>query len=183
MPATQSKTAIVEPTEPAEPEIATLESKEYTPEGRSTVVVNARNDDGSGAEGRASDQDQGEEGESPVERKTRWTERGVSCPEGYVPVGARRSVALATSSHGLTVEWLTGVFQERGFLRRSGCVTSVSVRPLGEGEGVMGLLAICTVELQGALDHAPPQFVAKFSPVKTSMPGFLLRSVFGAEAH
>ena len=47
----------------------------------------------------------------------------------------------------------------------------------------MGLLAICTVELQGALDHAPPQFVAKFSPVKTSMPGFLLRSVFGAEAH
>ena len=53
MPATQSKTvAIVEPTEPAEPEIVTLESKEYTPEGRSTVVVNARNDDGSGAEGR-----------------------------------------------------------------------------------------------------------------------------------
>jgi len=116
----------------------------------------------------------------------------VSRPEGYVPVGKRHSMRLVKSSHGMTVEWLTEVYQDRKFLEPGGkvarhrpaaavpsalrllgaplgrsiakattggipsriCVSpvhqvvGVNVKPLGEGEGVMGLLAICTVELE-----------------------------------
>lgn len=143
----------------------------------------------------------------------------ITRPEGYLPVGQRPSVPLVQSTIGITSEWLTEVYTMRGFLKEGGKVTSCNVKPLGEGEGVMGLLAICTVELENAEAHAPLQFVAKFSPVrrplsrtrvaataptapagrrarstqltrparapqcKTSMPGFMLRSIFGAEAH
>mmetsp|Transcript_39169 Transcript_39169/g.117249 ORF Transcript_39169/g.117249 Transcript_39169/m.117249 type:complete len:483 (+) Transcript_39169:75-1523(+) len=107
----------------------------------------------------------------------------ITRPEGYLPVGQRPSVPLVQSTIGITSEWLTEVYTMRGFLKEGGKVTSCNVKPLGEGEGVMGLLAICTVELENAEAHAPLQFVAKFSPCKTSMPGFMLRSIFGAEAH
>jgi len=107
----------------------------------------------------------------------------ISRPEGYVPVGQRPSVRLIHSSHHITAEWLTEVYHMRGFLEEGGKVTSCNVKPLGEGEGVMGVLAICTVELENAKPHAPKQFVAKFSPIKTSMPSMLVRAIFGAEAH
>lgn len=94
----------------------------------------------------------------------------ISRPEGYVPIGQRPSVRLINSSHHITAEWLTEVYEDRGFLEKGGKVTSCNVKPLGEGEGVMGVLAICTVELENAKPHAPKQFVAKFSPVRVSPP-------------
>jgi hypothetical protein len=90
----------------------------------------------------------------------------ITRPEGYLPVGQRPSVPLVQSTIGITSEWLTEVYTMRGFLKEGGKVTSCNVKPLGEGEGVMGLLAICTVELENAEAHAPLQFVAKFSPVR-----------------
>lgn len=107
-----------------------------------------------------------------------------SRPDGFLPIGKRPSVRLPIDAYGLTTEWLTEVYKLRGFIdKEHGQVTDVTARPLGEGEGVMGVLAIVNVELANALDHAPRQFVAKFSPAKTSMPGMMLRAIFGAEAH
>jgi hypothetical protein len=104
---------------------------------------------------------------TPTGRSTNLSrDTQISRPEGYVPVGARPSVRLINSSNHITAEWLTEVYEDRGFLEKGGKVTSCNVKPLGEGEGVMGVLAICSVELENAKPHAPKQFVAKFSPVR-----------------
>jgi len=92
----------------------------------------------------------------------------VSRPDGFIAVGQRPSVRLIDSSHRITAEWLTEVYEMRGFLQPGGKVSSCNVKPLGEGEGVMGVLAICNVELENGMPHAPKQFVAKFSPVRLS---------------
>ena len=63
----------------------------------------------------------------------------ITRPEGYLPVGQRPSVPLVQSTIGITSEWLTEVYTMRGFLKEGGKVTSCNVKPLGEGEGVMGL--------------------------------------------
>jgi len=55
----------------------------------------------------------------------------ISRPEGYVPIGQRPSVRLINSSHHITAEWLTEVYEDRGFLEKGGKVTSCNVKPLG----------------------------------------------------
>ena len=106
----------------------------------------------------------------------------ISRPDNYIPIG-RRSVRLVHDTHGITKEWLTEVYRLRKFVKPDGKVLSFETKPIGEGGGVMGVLALVSVELEGKEPHAPESFVAKFSPVKTSMPGMVIRAIFGAEAH
>uniref|UniRef100_A0A7S4F895 CHK kinase-like domain-containing protein n=1 Tax=Chrysotila carterae TaxID=13221 RepID=A0A7S4F895_CHRCT len=47
----------------------------------------------------------------------------------------------------------------------------------------MGDLALVFVDLEGAQNNAPTKMVAKFSPIKTNTPTFIIKNVFGTEAH
>lgn len=73
----------------------------------------------------------------------------VSRPEGYVPVGKRHSMRLVKSSHGMTVEWLTEVYQDRKFLEPGGKVARH--RPAAAVPSALRLLGapVETVHSQG----------------------------------
>ena len=103
---------------------------------------------------------------------------------GFVSVGKRTGVKIPETPQGITKEWLTQVYQNRGYLRETGHVTSVTVKPLGDGLGVAGDLARVSVELEGAVHFAPRSFVAKFTPQQASlMSSFVLKFQFATEAH
>ncbi len=108
-------------------------------------------------------------------------------PAGFVPVGKRPRVRVIRGPGDLSEEWVTSVYQMRGFLGAEGRVTKVSVKPLGGGLGVMGDIALVHVELEGATDGAPTGFVAKFCPQQIfGLPRFLdetmAKRMFGTEA-
>jgi len=118
-------------------------------------------------------------GQTFVRRNSADMER----PNRFIPIGKRPGIHIARHTGELTKEWLTQAYKIRGYLPDTGQVTKVNVKTLGEGLGVMGDLALVDVELEGARPNAPTGFVAKFSPLKSSTPTFLLKNVFGAEAH
>eukprot|EP00965_Chrysotila_dentata_P253343 6211196-Pleurochrysis_carterae.AAC.1 len=119
----------------------------------------------------------------------------VRRPPGYVPIGKNPGVRIARRATQLTEAWLTDVFRLRKYLTPTGkarsrlpapctdLVTKVEIKPLGDGLGVMGDLALVFVDLEGAQNNAPTKMVAKFSPIKTNTPTFIIKNVFGTEAH
>ena len=116
-----------------------------------------------------------------------------SRPAGFVPVGSKqtvnnRKIHVPRRPEEITAEWLTTVYQARGFLTLAGSVRKVDVKPLGGGLGVMGDICIAEVELEGAASNAPRGFVAKFCP--QVLYGFpkpiaetMAKGIFGTEAH
>ena len=70
----------------------------------------------------------------------------VSSP-GFVRVGKKTGVKIPETPEGITKEWLTQVYQNRGYLREGGHVSEVNIKPLGDGLGVAGDLARVSVEL------------------------------------
>ena len=107
----------------------------------------------------------------------------VSSP-GFVRVGKKTGVKIPETPEGITKEWLTQVYQNRGYLREGGHVSEVNIKPLGDGLGVAGDLARVSVELVGATPFAPRSFVAKFTPkVASIMTSLVLKFQFATEAH
>jgi len=104
---------------------------------------------------------------------------------GFVRVGRKPgTLKIPETPQGITKEWLTQVYQNRGYLRESGRVTEVTIKPLGDGLGVAGDLARVSVELVGAMHFAPRSFVAKFTPkVASIMTSLVLKFQFATEAH
>ena len=103
---------------------------------------------------------------------------------GFVRVGRKTGVKIPETPQGITKEWLTQVYQNRGYLRESGHVSDVTIKPLGDGLGVAGDLARVSVELVGAMHFAPRSFVAKFTPkVASIMTSLVLKFQFATEAH
>ena len=107
----------------------------------------------------------------------------VSSP-GFVRVGKKTGVKIPETPEGITKEWLTQVYQNRGYLHEGGHVSEVKIKPLGDGLGVAGDLARVSVELVGAAPFAPRSFVAKFTPkVASIMTSLVLKFQFATEAH
>ena len=103
---------------------------------------------------------------------------------GFVRVGKKTGVKIPETPQGITKEWLTQVYQNRGYLREGGQVSEVKIKPLGDGLGVAGDLARVSVELVGATPSAPRSFVAKFTPkVASIMTSLVLKFQFATEAH
>jgi len=67
-----------------------------------------------------------------------------------------------TSPSELSGEWLTTVLQACGALPAGGRVTGLSTTPVGEGIGMLGVLARAELELEGDTDGAPRSLIAKF---------------------
>ena len=55
----------------------------------------------------------------------------VSSP-GFVRVGKKTGVKIPETPEGITKEWLTQVYQNRGYLREGGHVSEVNIKPLGD---------------------------------------------------
>ena len=103
---------------------------------------------------------------------------------GFVRVGKKTGVKIPETPQGITKEWLTQVYQNRGYLREGGHVSEVKIKSLGDGLGVAGDLARVSVELVGATPFAPRSFVAKFTPkVASIMTSLVLKFQFATEAH
>jgi hypothetical protein len=103
---------------------------------------------------------------------------------GFVRVGRKTGVKIPETPQGITKEWLTQVYQNRGYLRAGGPVSEVTIKPLGDGLGVAGDLARVSVGLVGAMHFAPRSFVAKFTPkVASIMTSLVLKFQFATEAH
>ena len=116
------------------------------------------------------------------------TQLQFSHPDGFVPVGVKPNVRVIRGPDEITPEWLTPIYQSRGFLQMGGKVTSVQIKPLGDGLGVMGDLCLVFAEFEGGNDTTPKGFVAKFCPQK--LYGFpkpvaetMAKGMFGTEAH
>ena len=103
---------------------------------------------------------------------------------GFVHVGKKTGVKIPDSPQGITKEWLTQVYKNRGYLSEDGEVTEVDIKPLGDGLGVAGDLARVSCQLVGAASYAPRRFVAKFTPkVCSLMTSIVLKFQFSTEAH
>ena len=104
---------------------------------------------------------------------------------GFARVGARTEVKVPSAPEGLTAEWLTQVYRNRGFLRHDGAVTRVELKPLGDGLGVAGDLCRVRIEMSGAaMADAPTRFVAKFTPREAGLvTSVVLKFQFATEAH
>lgn len=109
-------------------------------------------------------------------------------PDGFVPVGTKPKVRVIRGPNEITPEWLTPIYQSKGFLQVGGKVKTVRIKPLGDGLGVMGEICLVTTECEGGNDTTPTGFVAKFCPQKLF--GFpkpvaetMAKGIFGTEAH
>ena len=109
-------------------------------------------------------------------------------PDGFVPVGTKPKVRVIRGPNEITPEWLTPIYQSKGFLQVGGKVKTVQIKPLGDGLGVMGEICLVTTECEGGNDTTPTGFVAKFCPQKLF--GFpkpvaetMAKGIFGTEAH
>ena len=96
--------------------------------------------------------------------------------------------ACDSGPNEITPEWLTPIYQSKGFLQVGGKVKTVQIKPLGDGLGVMGEICLVTTECEGGNDTTPTGFVAKFCPQKLF--GFpkpvaetMAKGIFGTEAH
>lgn len=103
-------------------------------------------------------------------------------PEGYVPI-ASLPLRVPDRISKLTQEWLTDALRLKGKLKPEGKVTSMEVKPIGEGLGMMADMALIHLELEGATDGAPTRMVAKFAPHKAKMPSFMVKFQLRNEAH
>ena len=109
-------------------------------------------------------------------------------PAGFIPIDARlwRTGAQKVPSRieHLNKEWLTEALRLKGHLTPDGRVTSVEVRPIGEGLGMMADMALLHLTLEGALPGAPHRMVAKFAPQKQDkLPKFIVKFQLRNEAH
>lgn len=99
-------------------------------------------------------------------------------------MGARLPFRVPRCAAEMTTEWLTKVFQYRGYLEPWARVTSVEIKPIGEGLGVMGDLVFVAVKCENGGDKVPKRFIAKFSPQsKAPLPSIVIRAIFSTEAH
>tara|TARA_B110001452_G_scaffold228595_1_gene204112 strand:- start:649 stop:1836 length:1188 start_codon:yes stop_codon:yes gene_type:complete len=127
------------------------------------------------------------EGKTPPMVRTRQQTSGslAAGTPGFVRVGTRTEVKVPSTPEGITAEWLTQVYRNRGFLRSDGEVKSVTLKPLGDGLGVAGDLCRVLIELSGAaMMDAPTRFVAKFTPREAGLiSSVVLKFQFATEAH
>ena len=109
-------------------------------------------------------------------------------PAGFIPVDASRwrtgEQKVPSRIEHLNKEWLTVALRIKGHLKADGRVTSVEVRPIGEGLGMMADMALLHLTLDGALPGAPHRMVAKFAPQKQDkLPRFIVKFQLRNEAH
>ena len=80
-------------------------------------------------------------------------------PAGFIPIDANRwrtgEQKVPSRIENLNKEWLTVALRIKGHLKPDGRVTSVEVRPIGEGLGMMADMALLHLTLEGALPGAP----------------------------
>ena len=108
---------------------------------------------------------------------------GVSIrPEGYIPIAAL-PLPVPDRISKLTQEWLTDALRLKGKLKPDGKVTSMEVKPIGEGLGMMADMALIHLELEGAAVGAPTKMVAKFAPQKAKLPSFMVKFQLRNESH
>ena len=109
-------------------------------------------------------------------------------PAGFIPIDANRwrtgEQKVPSRIENLNKEWLTVALRIKGHLKADGRVTSVEVRPIGEGLGMMADMALLHLTLEGALPGAPHRMVAKFAPQKQDkLPKFIVKFQLRNEAH
>ena len=109
-------------------------------------------------------------------------------PAGFIPIDANRwrtgEQKIPSRIENLNKEWLTVALRIKGHLKADGRVTSVEVRPIGEGLGMMADMALLHLTLEGALPGAPHRMVAKFAPQKQDkLPKFIVKFQLRNEAH
>jgi len=109
---------------------------------------------------------------------------GISRPVGYVKLGSPLPFRVPTRPEEITQDLLADIFRFKGFLKREGRVTSLTMKAIGEGMGAFGDLVLVNVTLEGAVSHAPTSFVAKFAPeCHGTMKRMETRIIFLNEAH
>ena len=109
---------------------------------------------------------------------------GISRPVGYVKLGSPLPFQTPTRPEEITQDLLADIFRFKGFLKREGRVTSLTMKAIGEGMGAFGDLVLVNVTLEGAASHAPTSFVAKFAPeCHSAMKRMETRIIFLNEAH
>ena len=109
-------------------------------------------------------------------------------PAGFIPIDASRwrtgAQKVPSRIENLNKEWLTEALRLKGHLTPDGRVTSVEVRPIGEGLGMMADMALLHLTLEGELPGAPHRMVAKFAPQKQDkLPKFIVKFQLRNEAH
>lgn len=103
-------------------------------------------------------------------------------PPGYMPLGSKVPFRCPRTPADLTPTWLTTALRYRGILAADVSVTASSSKELSGG--VMGVIALVSLEYSGAAPGAPRSLVAKFSPQsKAPLPRFVVRAIFKAESH
>ena len=110
---------------------------------------------------------------------------GLQRPKGYIKLGSKVPFRVPRRPDDLTPSWMTTALQFKGLLPKDIKATEVTTKPIGEGGGVMGVIALVTITYNGEVPaSAPKRMVAKFSPQgKAPLPRFVVKAIFMAESH
>ena len=108
---------------------------------------------------------------------------GLKRPKGYIKLGSKVPFRVPRKPEDLSPSWMTAALRFKGMLSADVGVTAVQCKPIGEGGGVMGVIALVTISYDGETS-APERLVAKFSPQgKAPLPKLVVKAIFMAEAH
>jgi len=109
----------------------------------------------------------------------------VERPENFIKLGSKVPFLVPRTPEEVTAAWLTTALQYRKIIPADLAVTDIKTKPIGDGAGVMGVIAILFITYnKEAPKGVPTSMVSKFSPQgKAPLPSFVIRNIFKAEAH